>query len=116
MKLKKTLLTTALVLASSLALTSCGQKNDADNSNSNAGGGESAKGSVYYLNFKPEVEEVWNKIAKTYTDETGVPVKVVTAASGTYEKTLKGCTNSFPNQRPCWLPKLERLYKRFERF
>ena len=89
MKLKKTLLTTALVLASSLALTSCGQKNDADNSNSNAGGGESAKGSVYYLNFKPEVEEVWNKIAKTYTDETGVPVKVVTAASGTYESTLK---------------------------
>ena len=92
MKLKKTLLTTALVLASSLALTSCGQKNDADNSNSNAGSagsGESAKGSVYYLNFKPEVEEVWNKIAKTYTDETGVPVKVVTAASGTYESTLK---------------------------
>lgn len=89
MKFKKTLLTTALVLASSLALTSCGQKNDADNSNSNAGSGESAKGSVYYLNFKPEVEEVWNKIAKTYTDETGVPVKVVTAASGTYESTLK---------------------------
>ncbi len=92
MKLKKTLLTTALVLASSLALTSCGQKNDADNSNSNAGSagsGESAKGSVYYLNFKPEVEEVWNKIAKTYTDETGVAVKVVTAASGTYESTLK---------------------------
>ncbi|MDU1708453.1 MAG: ABC transporter substrate-binding protein, partial [Anaerococcus vaginalis] len=89
MKLKKTLLTTALVLASSLALTSCGQKNDADNSNSNAESGESAKGSVYYLNFKPEVEEVWNKIAKTYTDETGVPVKVVTAASGTYESTLK---------------------------
>ena len=88
MKLKKTLLGAALVLASAVSLTSCGQKKDADN-NSNAASGESAKGSVYYLNFKPEVEEVWNKIAKTYTDETGVPVKVVTAASGTYESTLK---------------------------
>ena len=46
-------------------------------------------GSVYYLNFKPEQEEAWKKIAKTYTDETGVKVKIVTAASGQYEKTLK---------------------------
>lgn len=76
MKLKKTLLGAALVLASAVSLTSCGQKKDADN-NSNAASGESAKGSVYYLNFKPEVEEVWNKIAKTYTDETGVPVKLL---------------------------------------
>ena len=47
-----------------------------------------AAGSVYYLNFKPEVDEVWQKLAKEYTEETGVPVKVVTAASGTYEQTL----------------------------
>ena len=47
------------------------------------------EGSVYYLNFKPEVEDVWNKIAEDYTAETGVPVKVVTAASGNYESTLK---------------------------
>ena len=46
-------------------------------------------GQVYYLNFKPEVDEVWQKLAKQYTEETGVPVKVVTAASGTYEETLK---------------------------
>ena len=46
-----------------------------------------AAGSVYYLNFKPEVDEVWQKLAKEYTEETGVPVKVVTAASGTYEQT-----------------------------
>lgn len=46
-------------------------------------------GSVYYLNFKPEVEEVWNDVAAAYTEETGVPVKVVTAASGTYEEVLK---------------------------
>lgn len=46
-------------------------------------------GSVYYLNFKPEVDEQWQEIAAAYTEETGVPVKVVTAASGTYEEVLK---------------------------
>ena len=45
--------------------------------------------SVYYMNFKPEVTEVWEEVAKAYTDETGIPVKVVTAAGGNYESTLK---------------------------
>lgn len=49
---------------------------------------DAGAGSVYYLNFKPEVDEVWQSLAKQYTEETGVPVKVVTAASGTYEQTL----------------------------
>ena len=49
---------------------------------------DAAAGQVYYLNFKPEADEAWQQIAKTYTDETGVPVTVVTAASGTYEETL----------------------------
>ena len=47
-----------------------------------------ATGSVYYLNFKPEADEAWQKLAATYTEQTGVPVKVVTAASGTYDTTL----------------------------
>ena len=47
------------------------------------------EGSVYYLNFKPEVDAQWQEIAAAYTQETGVPVKVVTAASGTYEEVLK---------------------------
>ena len=47
-----------------------------------------AKGSVYYLNFKPEADEAWQKLAASYTEQTGVPVKVVTAASGTYQETL----------------------------
>ena len=50
---------------------------------------EEAKGSVYYLNFKPEADEQWQELAEQYTDETGVPVTVLTAASGEYEKTLK---------------------------
>ena len=50
--------------------------------------GDAANGSVYWLNFKPEADEALQAIAATYTEQTGVPVKVVTAASGTYEQTL----------------------------
>ena len=50
---------------------------------------EEAKGSVYYLNFKPEQADQWAELGEKYTEETGVPVTVVTAASGTYESTLK---------------------------
>ena len=46
------------------------------------------KGSVYYLNFKPEQDAAWQELAKEYTEKTGVVVKVVTAAEGTYEQTL----------------------------
>lgn len=46
------------------------------------------EGKVYYLNFKPEQDGDWQKLAKKYTDLTGVEVKVVTAAAGTYESTL----------------------------
>ena len=52
------------------------------------GSKEAEKGSVYWLNFKPESDEVLQKVAKMYTDETGIEVKVVTAASGTYNQTL----------------------------
>lgn len=50
---------------------------------------EEAEGSVYYLNFKPEQADQWVELGEKYTEETGVPVTVVTAASGTYESTLK---------------------------
>ena len=45
-------------------------------------------GSVYWLNFKPESDEVLQEVAQDYTAKTGVEVKVVTAASGTYSTTL----------------------------
>ena len=51
-------------------------------------GKKTAAGSVYYLNFKPEADEAWQALAKTYTEKTGVKVTVVTAASGTYADTL----------------------------
>ena len=49
----------------------------------------SGDGKVYYLNFKPEQADDWVELAEQYTAETGVPVTVETAASGTYEQTLK---------------------------
>lgn len=53
------------------------------------GNSKKDEGSIYYLNFKPEVADVWEEIAETYTKETGVEVKIITAASGTYEQVLQ---------------------------
>ena len=70
----------AAVAAMSLgALAACGSSTS----------GDDAKGKVYYLNFKPEAADQWAALAKEYTKEKGVEVKVQTAASGTYEQTLK---------------------------
>ena len=46
-------------------------------------------GSVYYLNFKPEQAVQWELAAQRYRQKTGVPVTILTAASGTYEDTLR---------------------------
>ncbi|MBQ8800490.1 MAG: ABC transporter substrate-binding protein [Lachnospiraceae bacterium] len=54
-----------------------------------AGCGAKDEGSVYYLNFKPEQDAQWQELAKSYTEQTGVEVTVVTAASGEYETTLQ---------------------------
>ena len=81
MKKKLVSLLTCTAIAASL-LAGCG-------GSSSAGSGDAAgSGSVYYLNFKPEADEAWQKLAAAYTEETGVPVTVVTAASGEYETTL----------------------------
>ena len=72
----KKILSVFMVIASLLfafALTSCD---------------EEEVGKVYYLNFKPEQDGDWQKLAKKYTELNGVEVKVVTAAAGTYESTL----------------------------
>ena len=52
------------------------------------GGGAGETGKVYWLNFKPELDETLQALAKDYTKQTGVEVKVTTAASGTYSQTL----------------------------
>ena len=80
-KLLASLMTLVLCLG---LLAGCG----GDNADAPAGDDEAAKGSVYYLNFKPEQNDAWQALAKAYTEETGVEVTVVTAASGEYETTL----------------------------
>ena len=71
-------------------LAGCGGAKGGDTSSAGAEKeGSSAEGSVYYLNFKPEIADQWEEIAAKYTEETGVPVKVKTAASNQYEQTLK---------------------------
>ena len=70
----KKLIAMLLALVMVLGLVACGNTSD--------------KGSVYYLNFKPEFDASLQELAKTYTEKTGVEVKVVTAASGDYSKSL----------------------------
>ena len=66
------------VLAVAATLAAC--------SNGSSSGSENG---VYLLNFKPEAEEALKTIASAYKDKAGVEVKIVTAASGTYQETLQ---------------------------
>ncbi len=103
--MNKKILTVALAAAMSLTLlagcgggggaSSAGGSNTGSTGGASTGGGSSAgantpagEGEVYYLNFKPEADAQWQELAKLYTQETGVPVTVVTAASNEYESTL----------------------------
>ncbi len=69
--MKKTIFIAMLLLLGSI-FSSCGKKDG-----------------IYFLNFKPEIADIYEEIAQAYERETGTPVRVVTAASGTYEQTLK---------------------------
>ena len=78
-KLKSALALIAVTAMSVTTFAACGSSSSS----------VSSKGKVYYLNFKPEAADEWADLAAEYTKETGVEVKVQTAASGTYEQTLK---------------------------
>ena len=80
----KKFLALILALVMALSLVACGEKKDDPKTDGDA----TATGKVYYLNFKPEQDQAWQDLAKAYTEETGVPVTVLTAASGTYEEKL----------------------------
>ena len=92
----KKLIAMLLALALVLGLAACAADAPATDDNTPAVGGDNAgnegdtaaTGSVYYLNFKPEADAAWQELAATYTAQTGIEVKVVTAASGTYSDTL----------------------------
>ena len=82
----KKFLAMLLALVMALSLVACGEQKQPDADPNE--GGDTATGKVYYLNFKPEQDQAWQDLAKAYTEETGVPVTVLTAASGTYEEKL----------------------------
>lgn len=73
-------LTAAVLL---FTVSACGKKNEPDMNSAKA------DNTVYFLNFKPEIADIYKEIAQKYEAEKGVKVKVVTAASNTYETTLK---------------------------
>lgn len=56
-----------------------------------AGGAkESSANEVYFLNFKPEIADVYTDIvAPAFEEETGLKLRVVTAASNQYQTTLR---------------------------
>ncbi len=84
--MKKRLLSALLCAAMSVTLLAgCGGKAGS----TEGGSAKGAEGSVYWLNFKPELDETIQELGAKYTEETGVPVKIVTAASGTYSQTLQ---------------------------
>ena len=62
-----------------------------------AGGSNESSGEVYFLNFKPEIAEVYTQeVAPAFEKATGIPLRVVTAASNQYEPTLRSeITNAF---------------------
>lgn len=86
MKKSKKIITCALAGCMTAALfTGCSGSDNKDN----AGNADTSNvKSIYFLNFKPEVAEKYEAIAKKYKEETGIEVKVKTAASNEYEKTL----------------------------
>ena len=80
--MKRKILT--VVLAGALAVSAF-----AGCSGGTGGSGSGAKGSVYYLNFKPEQDAAWQALAASYEKQFGVDVTVVTASGGDYETTLQ---------------------------
>lgn len=79
----KKIISILTVIALTFAVTACGKKDE------NPTDDTAAAATVYFLNFKPEAADIYKEIAQKYEAEKGVKVKVVTAASNTYETTLK---------------------------
>lgn len=95
--MKKKIVSTMLCVAMvSTMLAGCGGSDNggasqapaADGSTAEAPAADAGGSSVYWLNFKPESDEVLQEVAADYKAQTGVEVKVVTASAGTYATTL----------------------------
>lgn len=86
-----------LLVSTVLAFSACSKKNN-NKENSTNPTSNNANVTVRYLNFKPEVADIYKEIADEYEKETGVKVVVETAANNEYESTLtaKMSTKSAP--------------------
>lgn len=51
------------------------------------------KGSVYYLNLNYDTDEAWQALASSYTEQTGIPVKVVSPEPGKYDEVFEAEMN-----------------------
>ena len=72
---KLTSLILSLLLLFSFA--ACGGKDTSDATSNSADNNKPAAATeIYFLNFKPEIASVYEKIAKEYKKKTGVTVKV----------------------------------------
>ena len=90
-KFKKVLAGTLAGVLAVGALAGCGESNGSStNNNTTPTNNTDTSGvkSIYFLNFKPEIADKYEAIAAKYKEEKGVEVRVQTAASGEYEKTL----------------------------
>ncbi|MCI1965969.1 MAG: ABC transporter substrate-binding protein [Oscillospiraceae bacterium] len=93
-KMKRILALAVAALTAAASLSACSSNESASSASPQASSGQSSAESsgakeIFFLNFKPEIAEVYKEVAADYEKETGVKVNVVTAASGTYEQTLK---------------------------
>lgn len=79
--MKKILSVLLATLILCLTFTACGKNDDKTPSTQ-------TNNTIRFLNFKPEVASVYEKIAEAYKNETGKTLIVETAASGNYEQTL----------------------------
>lgn len=112
--MKRRILAMLLCLAMVLSLAACGtgstgSTGSTGNASNTASTGSTADnngktGSVYWLNFKPESDEVLQDVAKMYKEKTGVDVKVVTAASGTYGQQQTAEMDKSNPPRSLWSP------------
>ena len=90
------------VLAAALILlgvfSGCNTNKGGLNTPSGNNAGTATVKEIRYLNFKPEIAEVYDRISAAYEKEKGVKLIVETAASGTYESTLTArmATSSAP--------------------
>lgn len=79
----KRLYSILLALSLILVLCACGNSTEI-----NSTAEESLSGIVKYVNSDPELQESWEKIAAQYTEETGVPVEIISLSKTGYDENL----------------------------